>query len=289
MASHTNCLICGSNKIKTLNGYEHAHLVKCKNCHFVFSLQIPTQQELIAHYEGYGRDDYLSDITIKRYNEVLDEFEKYRKNNRILDIGCGVGYFLEVAKQRGWDVYGTEFTDEAVQICEDKGIQMHQGVLDPSNYQKEYFDVITSIEVIEHINNPLEETGNIAEILRQGGVFYFTTPNFNSLLRYRLKEGYNVIVYPEHLSYYTPKTINRLFKSQGFRKKWLKTTGISLTRYKTSQKVSNQDFISEQSDDEKLREKIDKSVMLELAKKVVNTVLTIFGVGDSLKGLYQKK
>ena len=139
MASHTNCLICGSNKIKTLNGYEHAHLVKCKNCHFVFSLQIPTQQELICHYEGYGRDDYLSDITIKRYNEVLDEFEKYRKNNRILDIGCGVGYFLEVAKQRGWDVYGTEFTDEAVQICEDKGIQMHQGVLDPSNYQKEYF------------------------------------------------------------------------------------------------------------------------------------------------------
>lgn len=286
---HTECLICRNQSLKKLQGYDAAHLVKCKNCGFVFSECIPTERELIEHYESYGRNDYLSEITIKRYEEVLDTFEKYRKHNRILDIGCGIGYFLEVAKERGWEVYGTEFTDQAVAICNDKGINIQQGVLNVDKYDEGFFDVITSIEVIEHINNPIEEVENISKILRKGGVFYFTTPNFNSLLRYKLKSEYNVICYPEHLSYYTPKTINRLLKNQGFRKKRLQTTGISITRLKTSQKISEQKFISKESDDEKIREKIEGNKLLEIAKKLANRTLTLFGVGDSLKGLYQKK
>lgn len=289
MSLHTHCLICSSTALKTIEVYRATHLVKCGNCGFVFSQKIPTEQELIDYYDGYGRNDYLSPITIKRYNELLNEMEPFRKTNRLLDVGCGIGYFLKLAKTRGWEVYGTEYTDRAIEICEGKGITMKQGKLNSKDFEADSFDIITSFEVLEHINNPIEETNNFYQLLRKGGLIYLTTPNFNSLLRFRLKERYDVITYPEHLSYYTPKTLNNLFNRCGFKKKAIQTTGISLTKLKTSQGKTSQGFISETSDDENLRKQIEEKRYLQFAKKVVNGTLTIFGVGDSLKGWFIKK
>ncbi len=98
---------------------------------------------------------------------------------------------------------GTEYTYKAIDICKSLNINMQHGKLNPALYENEMFDIITSFEVIEHINNPQEEIKNIKKLLRSGGLFYFTTPNFNSLERYIRKEKYTVISYPEHLSYYT--------------------------------------------------------------------------------------
>lgn len=288
MNNHQNCLICHSPRIQPLNGYEKAHLCKCRSCGFVFANKIPTTEELIQHYDGYSRNDYLSPLTIKRYHELLDQFEAFRKTGKILDVGCGIGYFLEVAKERGWEVFGTEYTDDAIKICSDKGITMQQGKLDPNSFDLNSFDVITSFEVIEHINNPKEELANFNKLLRSGGLVYITTPNFNSLLRYRLKDQYNVITYPEHLSYYTPKTLKNVFSRSGFKKIKIETTGISLTRLRTSKGQSTQQFISESSDDEQLRNQIETKWYLKLAKKMINGTLTLFGVGDSLKGWFIK-
>jgi 2-polyprenyl-3-methyl-5-hydroxy-6-metoxy-1,4-benzoquinol methylase len=271
-----------------MSGFEKAHLVKCDSCSFVFSQQIPTNQELIEYYSGYGRNDYLSPLTIKRYNELLDKFETYRNTNNLLDVGCGIGYFLEEAKKRGWNVYGTEYTDEAVKICKAKGISIEQGILNTANYKEIEFDVITSFEVIEHINNPKEEISNFHTLLRQGGLVYVTTPNFNSLLRYRLKADYNVICYPEHLSYYTPKTISKLFTGQGFKTQKIQTTGISLTRLRTSKGTSNQEFISKESDDEVLRNQFENRWYLKTIKSMINATLSLVGKGDSLKGWFIK-
>lgn len=288
MTNHKNCLLCDSVSIKKLKGYKEHHLVKCQACKFVFCEPIPTSMELEKHYENYGRNDYLSPLTIKRYHEILDTFEPYRKTNRLIDVGCGIGYFLEEAKKRGWEVYGTEFTDEAMEICSKKGIYMNKGVLNPKDYNSQEFDVITSFEVIEHINNPREELQNFYKILRKGGMVYCTTPNFNSLLRYRLKEKYNVICYPEHLSYYTPKTLKYVFEKEGFRTKSIKATGISLTRLKTSKSTSNQELISQSSDDEVMRNKLESSAILKSLKILLNWNLTLFGVGDALKSTFIK-
>ncbi len=285
---HEICLICSSKQLKKLNLYSKAYLVSCQSCGLVFSQKIPTEKELINFYEGYGRNDYLSPLTIKRYHEILDKFEKYRKNNKLLDVGCGIGYFLEIARERGWEVHGTEFTDRAIEICESKGIQMKKGKLNPEYFDKESFDIITSFEVLEHINNPLEEIKNFKTILRKGGLVYLTTPNFNSLLRYRLKEAYNIITFPEHLSYYTPKTLSQLFKSNGFRKEKIRTTGISLSRLKASKGIKTAPSISANSTDENIRQKLENNKSLQHVKTFVNWSLTLFGVGDSLKAWFIK-
>jgi 2-polyprenyl-3-methyl-5-hydroxy-6-metoxy-1,4-benzoquinol methylase len=286
--SHKSCLVCSSKTIDSINGYENAHLSKCKSCGFVFSKKIPTQQELITHYQDYGRDDYLSPITIKRYHELLDEFEKFRKTNRLIDVGCGIGYFLEEAKKRGWEVYGTEYTVEAIQICEAKGVEMHQGPLDTANYDQE-FDVITSFEVLEHINNPQEEMSYFNQILRTGGLVYCTTPNFDSFSRRKLKGSWNNICYPEHLSYYTASTMKKLLLENSLIPFKIITTGISISRYKTSRGIENQPSISATSDDEKMRIKMEEKVGFRLAKFILNRLLTLFKLGDTLKVYAIKK
>jgi 2-polyprenyl-3-methyl-5-hydroxy-6-metoxy-1,4-benzoquinol methylase len=252
--------------------------------------KIPSLEELSKHYSSYSysSEGYLSPLTINSYNILLDEFEKYRKTNRLLDVGCGRGWFLEEARKRGWEVYGTEYSDVAVELCEKKGINMKKGQLNPDSFDLKEFDVITSFEVIEHINNPNEELNNIQTLLRKGGLFYCTTPNFNSLLRYYLKAEYNVIGYPEHLSYYTKRTLINSAKRHHLKKIKFLSTGISITRIKTSKKTSTEKLISKESSDEKLRENINKKWYLGLAKNVINSALTLSKTGMSLKGYFVK-
>ncbi len=299
---HQACLICGSNKIEPMPKFHKSYLTKCQDCSFVFAERIPTLEELIAHYDTYGRNDYLSPITIKRYHEILDFLEPLRKTNNLIDVGCGIGHFLTVAKERGWNVYGTEFTDEAIQICQNKGISMHQGVLNPTNYPSNHFDVVVSFEVLEHINNPQEEVANFNTILREGGAVYLTTPNFNAISRLILKEKWAVIEYPEHLCYYTPKTLSSIFKQFGFSKKWIQTTGINFSRFESSMQKKDQEpkinkdesgknipIANENSKDEQLRKRIEGNLLLKIAKSSVNGVLNTTRTGDSMKGLFIKK
>lgn len=287
--THSACLVCTSTLLRELPNYSRYYLSKCTNCGFVFSHRIPSQQELIDHYDGYGRNDYLSSITIARYNELLDKFERYRKTNRLLDVGCGIGYFLEEAKKRGWEVYGTEYTDGAVKICQEKGISMHQGPLGLSPFQSDTFDIITSFEVIEHINNPREEVHLFQKLLRSGGLAYITTPNFNALSRYRLKDEWDVICYPDHLSYYTTSTLKRLFHDAGFTTRRTQTTGISLSSLRIRKGNDTEVRISASSSDEQLRSTLEKNGLLKTIKSLANAILSLFRKGDNLKGWFEKK
>ncbi|MES2838433.1 MAG: class I SAM-dependent methyltransferase [Bacteroidota bacterium] len=293
---HTQCYLCTSKNISPLVGFEKHQLGKCSNCDFVFMLRIPTTEELVIHYKKYSYGDVnakakLSPLTVESFNRLLDYFEKYRKNNTLLDVGCGRGYLLEIAKNRGWKVYGTEFSEEAVDICERKGITMHQGVLSLDVFKNIEFDVIVSLEVIEHINNPNQELEIINSKLRKGGLFYITTPNFNGYLRYQLKSAYNVIEYPEHLSYYTKTTLNRVLNKNGFKKIKMEATGVSITRKEQSKKTTQATENPPPptiSSDEKLREVMTKNKLMVFTKQFVNKLLSITGLGLTLKGYYTK-
>jgi 2-polyprenyl-3-methyl-5-hydroxy-6-metoxy-1,4-benzoquinol methylase len=281
----SNCLLCNSPQLVELKGYEKDYLVKCRKCDFVFSKRIPTEKELQDNYAQYSRNDAISPITIKRFHELLDVFEKYRKTNNIIDVGAGDGHFIAEAKKRGWNAYATEYEDRAVELCRSKGIIAHKGKLSPANYQAGMFDMIMSSEVIEHINNPIEEVQNFHTLLRKGGLAYITTPNFNAISRHYLKGEWNVIEYPEHLSYYTPNTIEKLFTAQGFKKIEINTTGISINRIRNSQGNENTNAAVS---DETLRENMETKPLWKVLKKSANTVLDVTKTGDALKAMFVK-
>lgn len=289
MEKHNTCIVCNGTALSALKGYEKHYLVSCKSCGLVFSQRIPSATELDTHYAHYSykTDQEIPDLTKESYHKLLDEFEPYKKNNRLLDVGTGRGWFLQEAKKRGWEVYGTEFSPEAIARCEKNGINMKVGALNQSMFDADFFDVITSFEVIEHINNPNEDLATIFSFLRPKGLFYCTTPNFNSVMRYYLKDKYNVIEYPEHLTYYTKKTLINTVKKAGFAKLKFKTTGISLTRIAQSTNQSTT-FIAADSD-EKIREKISQKWHYRLMKNAANFILNTTNTGLTLKGYFTKQ
>lgn len=286
-SNHTSCLICGSKKLSQVEVINQESLVSCTDCSFVFFHRIPSLQELDDHYSGYGQNFVCSPLTIVRYNELLDKMEAFRKTNKILDVGCGAGFFLEQAKKRGWEVYGTEFSDLSMQNCISRGINMHQGVLQIENYKPEMFDVVTSFEVIEHINNPLEELAKFHALVRQKGLVYVTTPNY----KYFFKDSprfRKIIGFPEHLSYYTPKTLNFVFKKQGFKRIKIQTTGIVFSDYKNKPIQAGVKMKELHKEKEQMREKIENNFFLQFSKNMINRVLSFFGVGENLKGWFIK-
>lgn len=281
----TICPLCNSKVIKSLIGYEKSYLANCVSCGFVFSFKIPSSLDLKNHYSRYTRGNNISSITIKRYDNLLNQFEKFRKNNTLIDIGCGDGYFLDRAKKRGWKVFGTEFTEGAIEFCRRKGLDVisSEGYLKKFEYG--YFDIITSFEVLEHLNKPQEEVENYYSLIREGGMCYVTTPNFNSLSRRILKGKWNVIEYPEHLSYYTSATLKKLFETQTLDAIKIKSTGFSFARWKSSGNLNDE----RNSSDENIRANLESNFFLRGIKNLANLILGAFRMGDTLKGYFIKK
>ena len=103
-----------------------------------------------------------------------------------------------------------------------------------------------------------------------------------------------MIQYPEHLSYYTKGTLNKLLRDQGFKPIKFLSTGVSVSRVLASKKDAKpiepgfEKSIRKEDADERLRQKIYDSWYLGYLKIIVNLFLTFFGVGLTLKGYYLK-
>ena len=291
MDRFNNCIVCGSANILDLKRYSRAHLCRCNACSFVFARNKPELKELEFYYSNYSynKDYYVSDVTLKRYQNILKGFEPFRKTNRLLDIGCGNGDFLMAAKEKGWDCTGVEFSPKAVEICKRKGLSVFEGGLKTVSEQLTEYDIITSFEVIEHINTPLEEIGLIRKHLRIGGLLYLTTPNFNSLMRKLLGNRYDAIVYPEHLGYFNPKSLAHLMKVSGLEKIAIKTTGFSFSRFKNGILSRKEDPYTRYSSDERFRIFMESWVVFQALKSLSDWLFSITGSGLTLKAWFIKK
>lgn len=285
-----NCILCGSASITNMPRYQRDFLCRCSQCGFVFARKQPPPHELEKYYSeySYDREYFVSPITIKRYREILQVLEPYRQTNRLLDVGCGNGIFLTVAAEMGWEVYGVELSGTGVQRCHEKGLSnVHKGVLADVASVLPKMDVAISIEVIEHIQSPVEELSLKRKVLRPGGAIYITTPNFNSLLRLYKREKSSDIAYPEHLSYYTPRTLKLLMERNGFATRRLECTGFSITQLRNTFAPEMQNPFTGSSTDEQVRVALEREGVMKYIKSLLNGVLNLTGTGNSLKGLFE--
>jgi SAM-dependent methyltransferase len=186
----------------------------------------------------YGYVDYIAErIHKQRDYQPIAEFLRDRhggaqlpdshevgtkdENTRpsLLDVGCGLGYLLDVARDVGFDVSGIEFNPQAVRAMrEEFTFPVHGGGLDSFPERESAFDVVTMFDVIEHLHDPFASIQKIHRLLRPGGGLAISTMDSESstsrLLGRRLEDFRRT---REHLFFFSRETLTKVLELYGFR------------------------------------------------------------------------
>lgn len=155
--------------------------LRCRNCGVIWTFPQPNLEELKNIYSCNYFEKYYLKYEKERKNyfrKRLKEIEEIINVGELLDIGCGVGFFLEVAKEKGWEVKGVEISRFACEYVKNKlGFKVYQGNLTQIDLPSSSFDLITIWDVIAHLSNPKEYLERTSNLLRNGGLLVIKTPN----------------------------------------------------------------------------------------------------------------
>jgi SAM-dependent methyltransferase len=125
---------------------------------------------------------------------------------------------LRAFQQRGCEVTGTEFSDDACRYAREVvGIPVRVGGLEQLRFPDHSFDVVTMWHVLEHVPDPRPTLAEVARILRPGGVFLVGVPNFGSAEARLTTAGWFHLDVPRHLSHYTPASLKTALLAAGLR------------------------------------------------------------------------
>jgi 2-polyprenyl-3-methyl-5-hydroxy-6-metoxy-1,4-benzoquinol methylase len=224
-----NCPICVKSKTKFLFNKCNFDIYRCTSCGLGIT-DIPSDFDLLSIYnEDYfqgkqadGYSDYIgSEIVLRKefHRDVkllLSQVKNENEKLKLLDIGSAYGFFLEEAKEH-FDVQGLEVATEAVLFSKKRGLQVTEGVLDEKNSaQLGTFDIVTFLDVIEHVPNPNEFFENLNKITHKGSKILLTTGNFGSLLSRITGKHWRLMTPPQHAYFYTNNSLIELLKQHGF-------------------------------------------------------------------------
>lgn len=139
------------------------------------------------------------------------------------DFGCGLGALVNFANSNGMQNIGSEIDASVVDKLQKNGIPAYETEFIRSN--SETYDVITIIEVIEHVADPKKVLKLLASKLSAKGIVYLTTPNFNSLNRRRLKGRWRALGYPNHINIFQAESISRIMSDCRLKIVEIRTSG----------------------------------------------------------------
>ena len=147
---------------------------------------------------------------------------------KLLDIGCGGGHYLALARSLGWDAHGLDPDPEAAERARRRsGAVVEVGTLETTSYPPGSFDAVVSLHAIEHTTDPAAFLRAAVRLLKPGGIFYLQTPNFASFARRQLGADWFPLEVPRHLCMLSPPAMRRLLREVG---SWQQLSVRSLAR-----------------------------------------------------------
>jgi SAM-dependent methyltransferase len=162
---------------------------------------------------GFGYTTYEEDERAYRRTFVrrMDEVSAHQAGGRLLDVGCGTGWLIDAALARGFDAHGVEASEYAVGRRPDLSERMRLGSFEDFAWDGKPFDVVTLMDVFEHLYHPRRAVARLAELTAPGGVVAIATPDYDAWLRRVLGRRSPSFKVPEHITYYTRETLGRAF------------------------------------------------------------------------------
>jgi len=141
-----------------------------------------------------------------------------KSEGTLLDVGCGSGSYLAIAKNMGWTVFGIESNMNAARHASRQlGLAVETGDFEGAALPEKHFDVITMWHSLEHFPDPGKIIRKVRLLLKDNGVLMVGLPNFSSLDQRLFKESWNGLEIPLHACHFTPESIQCLLIESGFK------------------------------------------------------------------------
>jgi len=188
----------------------------------------------------------------KRYDQRMSRMLRAAQSHLLydtnsitsLDVGCSSGALLEVAIRCGFVAHGAEPAEQAANTAAKvPNANVFKGFLHDAKYPDNHFDIITLFEVIEHLTDPVGLVSEIARILKPGGILLIGTGNADSWtvkVQVEKWEYFDIAGHGGHISFFTPKSMNKLAQLCSLNIKDLSTKRVNFGEKKNISNIAYQ-------------------------------------------------
>ncbi len=230
-----SCPVCAdAGSVESLWHLSFGEIVKCHHCSVVtmrdFKGDLPKQDYSFEYYSGgmcdAGYSDYFGgeraerELVARSMARALVASTGRSKGRRLLDFGCGGGFFVEACGREGFEAFGVDISEPAIRWAKN-----HQS--SPARYNvvtdidelrasgRESFDIVTLIDVLEHVPDPVRLLRGARRILAPGGALLVVTPRYGG--RFSRIQGNLYIQFKlDHIFHFTPDTLIDVVERGGF-------------------------------------------------------------------------
>lgn len=219
------CNLCKSTNKINLFLKDNIPIIKCPQCGLVYAdIDITDEEKLtkIYNYDYFFGEEYLNYINDKKalqkkFKKIIPLITQYNDGGELLEIGSAYGFFLEIAKEY-WNVTGIEFSEEACAYIKKEQSDLNSicGNFLTIPLKEDFYDVVCMWDTMEHLVDPYSCIKKINRVLKQGGIFCFTTCDIDSLLPKIQGEKWRWFYPPSHLFYYSVSTLRKFLEANNF-------------------------------------------------------------------------
>lgn len=209
------------------------HVVDCRACGFAHIVPRPSDEELAGYYQrGFYETHSPPDWAEKEareqeywqieYRDRLEVFERLKvtSDRRLLDVGCGAGWFLAHAASRSWDGLGIEPSEAMWKRAAKRASVVHGSLADFEPVELGRFDAVHVKLVLEHVRDPSEFLRAIDRVVTPGAIVCIEVPNDFNPLQFAVQRVLDKkpwwVSFPAHLNYFSFDSLEELLRRHGF-------------------------------------------------------------------------
>ncbi|MEW6600118.1 MAG: class I SAM-dependent methyltransferase [Nitrospirota bacterium] len=172
-----SCDLCGSDDLEYWDTARTNTLSRCRSCGLVFTnpriASVQKKDEVVyskAYFQQKSRmTEKMINARKKTYQREIDALRKYVSGGRVLDVGCGMGVFLDAFGDE-WEKYGCDVSSYALDIAGGKNIRIYHGEFEKLDFEQNFFDVVYFRASLHHTYSPGKCLEKAYRILKPGGV-----------------------------------------------------------------------------------------------------------------------